>query len=327
MKTKILHDVSEAYEIKEELGSGGFSTVCRGIDRSDGSEWALKLIPRQVYLKNKGMLENEVGVMQGLNYPGVVLLREVIETKKHLCIVMDLLRGGELFDRIVSRSKYSENDAKKVARELLQTIRYIHSHQVVHRDLKPENLVFRSKADDSDLVLTDFGFAAIIANGKRLSQGCGTPEYVAPEILDQKPYDEKVDIWSAGVITYILLCGFPPFYGDNDDELYQKICTCNYSFLSPYWDPVSDDAKGFIRVLLSPSPTQRPSAEEALQHPWLQNQGDQSADLGKALTELQKFNAIRKLRKGVLAVIAANKMSKAAKESPSFFGLLTGVFI
>jgi serine/threonine protein kinase len=261
-----------------------------------------------VFKKNKEQTEKEVEVLGSLNHPGIVKLKEVVSTPRYFCIVMEILTGGELFDRIVSREKYGENDAKIVARELLEILQYLHDHTIVHRDLKPENLVFNRPGDDATMKLTDFGFATPTNPKLKLTATCGTPEYVAPEILNEEPYGVAVDMWSAGVILYILLCGFPPFYGDNDDELFERIATCNYKFISPYWDRVSEDAKNLIRGLLELNPKKRLTAAQALAHPWFGKQTTQNADLSGALNELRRYNATRKFRKGVLLILAANKL-------------------
>jgi len=200
---------------------------------------------------------------------------------------------------------------KLLQKTLFGILHYLHSHDIVHRDLKPENLVFNRPGDDAELKLTDFGFATPYNPKKKLTATCGTPEYVAPEILNEQPYGPAVDMWSAGVIVYILLCGFPPFYGDNDDELFERICNCNYKFLSPYWDRVSDEAKNLIRQLLEVDVKKRLTAEQALAHPWFGAtlaEGSGHADLSGALSELRRYNATRKFRKGVLLILAANKL-------------------
>jgi len=205
---------------------------------------------------------------------------------------------------------------------MLHAVKYLHDNSIVHRDLKPENLIFDRPGEDAILKLTDFGFATLYDPKKKLTATCGTPEYVAPEILDEKPYGKAVDMWSVGVIFYILLCGFPPFYGDTEQELFDRICTAKYKFLSPYWDKVSWDAKDLIRHLLELEPTKRYTADQALDHKWLRDVEGASRpadepDLSGALDELRKYNATRKFRKAVLAVIAANKMKNVLGSPPA----------
>jgi len=305
--------IDDLYTIQQELGTGGFAVVKKGVDKDDKSVWAVKMIRNNVFKKNKEQTEAEVNVLQKLDHPNIVKLREVVRTDKYFCIVMELLGGGELFDRIVEREKYTEDDAKDVARQILEAIRYVHSKNVVHRDLKPENILFVGDT----LKITDFGFAAIYDKRVGLTQSCGTPEYVAPEILDEagRPYTNLVDMWSAGVIMYILLCGFPPFYGDSDDELFTKISDIDFDFPAPYWDPVSATAKDLIRKLLTTS-DKRLSAEQALKHEWFKTKGPQTNApvLSGALSELHRYQATMKLRYGVMAVVAAYKFTTLAQK-------------
>lgn len=309
-KTRTVNRLEDVYDITEELGSGGFSIVKRGVCKEDGSEWALKMIKHSVFVKNRERTEEEVEVLARLNHPNIVHFREVVRTPKYYVIVMEILEGGELFDRIVEREKYDEAHARTITRKILSAVKYLHDHNVVHRDLKPENLLFDTRAESAELKLTDFGFAT--TTKKQLTDTCGTPEYVAPEILDEKPYSFKVDMWSVGVIVYILLCGFPPFHGKDDQELFDKICECKYEFLKPYWNRVSDDAKDFIRGLLCLDPNARMNADEALRHRWLtrgrRGSTVENNDLSSAVAELKRYNATRKFRKAVLAVLAANRI-------------------
>jgi len=303
--------IEDLYTIQQELGTGGFAVVKKGIDKKDKSAWAVKMIRNNVFKKNKEQTEAEVNVLHKLDHPNVVKLREVVRTDKYFCIVMELLGGGELFDRIVEREKYTEHDAKEVAAQILEAIRYVHSKNVVHRDLKPENILFVGET----LKVTDFGFAAIYDKRVGLTQSCGTPEYVAPEILDEagRPYTNLVDMWSSGVIIYILLCGFPPFYGDTDDELFNKISDIDFDFPSPYWDPVSPTAKDLVKKLLTKA-DKRLTAEQALQHPWFKTAAVPNAPtLTGALSELQRYQATMKLRYGVMALVAAHKFTTVVK--------------
>eukprot|EP00301_Raphidiophrys_heterophryoidea_P005913 c12430_g1_i3.p1 GENE.c12430_g1_i3~~c12430_g1_i3.p1 ORF type:complete len:454 (-),score=79.80 c12430_g1_i3:1644-3005(-) len=313
--SRIANRVEDLYDLKEELGSGGFSVVRRGVCKEDNQSYALKMIQMSVFLKNKARTDEEVHLLAALDHPNIVRLKEVVRTPKYFVISMELLTGGELFDRIVSREKYSEHDAKMVAVRMIEAVRYLHENNICHRDLKPENLIFDRPGDNANLKLTDFGFATLYDPAQKLTSTCGTPEYVAPEILDEKPYGLAVDMWSCGVIIYILLCGFPPFYADNEQDLFDKICACDFQFLSPYWDRVSAEAKDLINRLLEVDPTKRLTAEEAMDHDWLKKEAaDLDSDLFSAIIELSRYNATRKFRKGVLAVLAANKLSIILRE-------------
>eukprot|EP00301_Raphidiophrys_heterophryoidea_P022802 c6870_g1_i1.p1 GENE.c6870_g1_i1~~c6870_g1_i1.p1 ORF type:complete len:489 (-),score=121.30 c6870_g1_i1:200-1666(-) len=305
------------YDVKEQLGTGGFSVVKKGICREDGKVYALKMIPLDVFQKNRLQAEDEVRVLAALDHPGIVKLKEVIRTPTHFVIVMECLRGGELFERIVERRKYSEYDAKLTAAKILDALRYLHENDIVHRDVKPENMMFDSFADDAALKLTDFGFAAMYDRSNRLTATCGTPEYVAPEVILERAYGSAVDMWSMGVVLYILLCGFPPFYGETDEIMFDRICHARYHFIRPHWDNISKEAKHLIRHLLDLDPEKRYTAQQALDHPWFNDvvSGPStsqpiSTDLITVLSELKRYNAFRKFRRGVLAVIAANKLAE-----------------
>mmetsp|Transcript_16537 Transcript_16537/g.24537 ORF Transcript_16537/g.24537 Transcript_16537/m.24537 type:complete len:233 (+) Transcript_16537:593-1291(+) len=219
--------------------------------------------------------------------------------------------GGELFDRIVAKSYYNEKEARDVCKILFEALQYCHSQNVAHRDLKPENLLLQSEDNDSDLKLADFGFAKRCSSENCLTTQCGTPGYVAPEILEGTPYGCKADMWSLGVIVYIILGGYPPFIESNQRELFRKIRRGQYEFHEEYWGGVSADAKDLISKLLTVDPSKRFSAEEALGCKWMQMGGDELAavDLGVNLAEFKKFNAKRKFKGAVQAVILANKMT------------------
>eukprot|EP00298_Acanthocystis_sp_HF-20_P017063 c21659_g4_i2.p1 GENE.c21659_g4_i2~~c21659_g4_i2.p1 ORF type:complete len:479 (+),score=221.09 c21659_g4_i2:35-1438(+) len=304
-------NIEDFYYLHEKLGEGGFAVVKRGTDKEKGREAALKIIPTSTYKKAKARTDEEIIVLGACDHKHVVRLYEVVHTETSVVMALELLSGGELFDRIVAREKYTENDAKEVAVPILQAINYLHLHGIVHRDLKPENLIFDRPGEDATLKLTDFGFATILQSNRKLTGACGTPEYVAPEILNDESYDCAVDLWSCGVVIYILLCGFPPFYGETESEMFDKICAAQYSFPSPYWDLVSDEAKSIIESLLVLDPTKRLTAATALEHPWLKHTTESlSVDLSIALNEIKRYQATRKFRKAVIAILAYNKLKQ-----------------
>mmetsp|Transcript_22289 Transcript_22289/g.38253 ORF Transcript_22289/g.38253 Transcript_22289/m.38253 type:complete len:233 (-) Transcript_22289:361-1059(-) len=221
------------------------------------------------------------------------------------------MMGGELFDRIVAKSYYNEKEARDVCKILFEAIGHCHKNSVAHRDLKPENLLLRSEDNDSEIKIADFGFAKKVLTPNSLTTQCGTPGYVAPEILEGVAYDTKSDMWSLGVIVYILLGGYPPFIEQNQRELFRKIRKGNYEFHEEYWGSVSADAKDLISCLLTVQPAKRLSAEEALKHKWMMQDASVLAgqDLGTNLSELRKYNAKRKFKAAVNAVILANKVT------------------
>mmetsp|Transcript_49152 Transcript_49152/g.119111 ORF Transcript_49152/g.119111 Transcript_49152/m.119111 type:complete len:232 (-) Transcript_49152:2429-3124(-) len=226
------------------------------------------------------------------------------------------MMGGELFDRIVQKSYYNEKEARDVCLILFDAMHYCHEHQVAHRDLKPENLLLTSESDDSDIKIADFGFAKKVTKPKSLTTQCGTPGYVAPEILEGKAYDTQSDMWSLGVIVYILLGGYPPFIEQNQRELFRKIRKGQYEFHEEYWGQVSDDAKALIKQLLTVDPDKRYDSTKALGNKWIGADAKKlaSLDLGGNLEKLKAFNAKRKFKAAVKTVVAVNKMQSLGME-------------
>jgi calcium/calmodulin-dependent protein kinase I len=226
--------------------------------------------------------------------------------------------GGELFDRIVEKTFYTEKEARDLVKILLSAIKYCHDKDVVHRDLKPENLLLMSADDDASIKLADFGFAKTVTKDDAgLVTTCGTPGYVAPEILEGTAYGKPVDIWSIGVITYILLAGYPPFHDDSQPILFRKIRKGKYQYDSPYWDNVSDDAKDFISRMLVVDPKNRAAASDLLEHRWIMDKDVATVPLTSALTELRRFHARKKFKAAVHSVQAINSMNKALSSSSS----------
>ena len=219
--------------------------------------------------EDENALKQEVVILRALDHPNILKCLGFYDEEEMYYLVMEYMEGGELFDRIVKKTFYSEKEARDLVYILLSTIHYCHRHNVVHRDLKPENLLLSSLDDDAHVKLADFGFAIQAEGYSSLKTQCGTPGYVAPEILSTQPYGKAVDMWSIGVITYILLGGYPPFHDDNQKVLFQKIKTAEYEFHPEYWDAVSDEAKDLIRRLLKVNPLERYTAEEGLNHSWV----------------------------------------------------------
>ncbi|KAL1499336.1 hypothetical protein AB1Y20_011543 [Prymnesium parvum] len=265
-------EVVRDYDLKETLGTGHFSKVKLGINKKTGEKCAVKIIEKPSGSKI-AMLKAEVDILTKCDHPNVVKMYAVYETETHLFLCLELLTGGELFDRIISKGHYSEEDARKLTVTLLEATAYLHSLGIAHRDLKPENILLKDEKDDSPIKITDFGLSKIFADDLQgevvMKTACGTPGYVAPEVLTHEIYSEQVDMWSIGVIVYILLCGFPPFYGDNDAQMFKKIKAGSYKFLAPYWDPISAEAKDFVSKLLVVDPKKRMTSVEALKHPWV----------------------------------------------------------
>jgi calcium/calmodulin-dependent protein kinase I len=246
--------------------------------------------------------------MHKVSHKHCVQLFEMFETSKKIYMVLELLTGGELFDRIVEKGSYSEKEASTLVQSIASAIAYLHSIGVVHRDLKPENLIYLSPKTDSPIKITDFGLAKFRTDGAAMNTACGTPGYVAPEVLKNEPYGKAVDMWSLGVILYILLCGFPPFYHESTAALYKMIKKGEYDFPDPYWTDISDNAKNLVKCLLTVNPTKRYTAEQVLAHPWIAGTEQSTRNLGDAHARLFKvLQARRKLRKAVQCIIAINK--------------------
>ncbi|GLD99198.1 hypothetical protein PINS_up007916 [Pythium insidiosum] len=230
----------EQYALGKTIGSGTFSVVREAIHKPSGQKYAIKCIKREgLTAEDIEALTTEVAILKQMNHPNIMILHDFFQEEKFYYLVTEFMEGGELFDRIVEKSYYSEREARDLVKLLLESIKYCHDANVVHRDLKPENLLLTSKDDDASIKLADFGFAKKIEfDTAGLATACGTPGYVAPEILEGQQYGKAVDIWSIGVITYILLCGYPPFHDDNHNALFKKIKRGKYQFDSPYWDHV-----------------------------------------------------------------------------------------
>jgi len=277
--------IGQYYEITSTLlGTGNFSQVKLGISKLSSQKVAIKIIDKKRVKHRPEILTNEVEILTSIDNKYIIKLLDLFDTPDYLYLVMELVRGGELFDRIVERESYSEADAKEVMRQLLLALEYIHSRGIVHRDLKPENLLLESANIDTNIKLSDFGLSKIYDN-EFLRTACGTPGYIAPEILNSMGYGPPVDLWSAGVICYILLCGYPPFYNDNDAVLFESILTAKYSFHSPYWDQISKPAKDLIRSLLVLDPSVRLTATEALKMEWFSNSNTSHKPLSTELRE------------------------------------------
>ncbi|XP_029412590.1 serine/threonine-protein kinase DCLK2 isoform X16 [Nannospalax galili] len=234
----------EKYRIGKVIGDGNFAVVKECMDRSTGKEFALKIIDKAKCCGKEHLIENEVSILRRVKHPNIIMLVEEMETATELFLVMELVKGGDLFDAITSSTKYTERDGSAMVYNLANALRYLHSLSIVHRDIKPENLLVCEYPDGTkSLKLGDFGLATVVEGP--LFTVCGTPTYVAPEIIAETGYGLKVDIWAAGVITYILLCGFPPFRSENNlqEDLFDQILAGKLEFPAPYWDNITDSAK------------------------------------------------------------------------------------
>jgi len=262
--------VSEHYDIEQDLGKGAFSVVKRATHKKTGEKVAIKIIDKKTATtaQDTKRLETEVTILKKVSHPNIICLKDLYEDSNELCLVMELVTGGELFDKIVEKGQYTENEASIIVKKMLSAVEYLHNQGIAHRDLKPENLLLKSTSD-TEVMISDFGLSKIVSQQSIMDTACGTPYYVAPEVLLSTGYDKEVDLWSVGVITYLLLCGFPPFYGESLPEVFEQIMKADYDFPDPYWTDISSEAKDLIKKLLVVDAKKRLSATEALKHPWV----------------------------------------------------------
>ncbi|XP_052792506.1 calcium/calmodulin-dependent protein kinase type IV-like isoform X2 [Mya arenaria] len=281
------------YELGKELGSGATSKVYKCNAKGSDQAWAVKVINKKV---DRKVVKTEVGILLKISHVNVIRMKEIFETPTQILLVLELVTGGELFERIVNRGKYSEKDAALAVREMLEGLEYLHKNDIMHRDLKPENLLYENLSEKAKLKIADFGLSKIIGAQVTTNTVCGTPGYCAPEVVKGKCYDTKVDMWSIGVIAYILLCGYEPFYDDEETIMYKKILKGNYEFDSPWWDNITENAKDFIRKLLIVDVKSRLSAVDALKHPWVIGSAADDKHLEETQKKIKEFNAKRKLK-------------------------------
>jgi len=265
------NDIHEYYEFCEELGSGEFSTVIRGIEKSTRDEYAIKCIEK--HQVDTSRLETEITILKLVDHPHIISLKQYFDTPTTLYLVMELVTGGELFDKITQIGCYTEAKASILVGNILRALHYLHELGIAHRDLKPTNLLLKSPDDDTNVKIADFGLSKIVGENAIMQTACGTPIYVAPEVLKGEAYEKEIDLWSVGVITYILLCGFPPFFddGSNMGQLFDQIMSGEYEYPDEYWADISDEAKDLIDNLLLVDPEERFTAAQALVHPWIAN--------------------------------------------------------
>jgi len=307
-------EIRKVYNLYEVLGKGSYASVRRGRKIKSGPsdrDVAVKVVKTSgLDFEEKEGLEEEIRILLDMDHPNIVKLHEVfISKRKKVYLVMELLQGGEMFERIIEERHFSEATAAFAMVQILDALIYCHAKEICHRDIKPENLFYSTTDKKSKLVIGDFGLSA---QGEKLMETCcGTPQYVAPEVLQNKLYTNKVDCWSVGVVLYILLCGYPPFYAESNPLLYSKIIKEPFEFDPEDWEHISDEAKDLVRKLLTKNPERRPSAIEAKKHPWLVKAANFDKALGdKYLERMRRFKAVQRLRAGVTTMVAVMRMAR-----------------
>ncbi|XP_032438118.1 calcium/calmodulin-dependent protein kinase type II delta 1 chain isoform X10 [Xiphophorus hellerii] len=308
---------TDEYQLYEELGKGAFSVVKRCMKISTGHEYAAKIInTKKLSARDHQKLEREARICRLLKHANIVRLHDSISEEGFHYLVFDLVTGGELFEDIVAREYYSEADASHCIQQILEAVLHCHQMGVVHRDLKPENLLLASKLKGAAVKLADFGLAIEVQGDQQAWFGfAGTPGYLSPEVLRKDPYSKPVDMWACGVILYILLVGYPPFWDEDQHRLYQQIKAGAYDFPSPEWDTVTAEAKDLINKMLTINPAKRVTAADALKHPWICQRSTVASMVHRQETVecLKKFNARRKLKGAILTTMIATRNFSAAK--------------
>uniref|UniRef100_UPI00358F8877 calcium/calmodulin-dependent protein kinase type II delta chain isoform X12 n=1 Tax=Myxine glutinosa TaxID=7769 RepID=UPI00358F8877 len=317
MASTICTRFTDEYQLYEELGKGAFSVVRRCVKVSTGQEFAAKIInTKKLSARDHQKLEREARICRLLKHPNIVRLHESIAEESFHYLVFDLVTGGELFEDIVAREYYSEADASHCIQQILESVHHCHQYGIVHRDLKPENLLLASKTKGAAVKLADFGLAIEVQGDQQAWFGfAGTPGYLSPEVLRKDPYGKPVDMWACGVILYILLVGYPPFWDEDQHKLYQQIKAGAYDFPSPEWDTVTAEAKNLINQMLTINPAKRINATEALKHPWICQRSTVASCMHRQATVecLRKFNARRKLKGAILTTMLATRNFSVAK--------------
>ncbi|XP_072227911.1 calcium/calmodulin-dependent protein kinase type II subunit beta isoform X1 [Leuresthes tenuis] len=319
MATTTCTRFTDEYQLYEELGKGAFSVVRRCVKLCTGQEYAAKIInTKKLSARDHQKLEREARICRLLKHPNIVRLHDSISEEGFHYLIFDLVTGGELFEDIVAREYYSEADASHCIQQILEAVLHCHQMGVVHRDLKPENLLLASKCKNAAVKLADFGLAIEVQGDQQAWFGfAGTPGYLSPEVLRKEAYGKPVDIWACGVILYILLVGYPPFWDEDQHKLYQQIKAGAYDFPSPEWDTVTPEAKNLINQMLTINPAKRITAQDALKHPWVCQRSTVASMMHRQETVecLKKFNARRKLKGAILTTMLVSRNFSVGRQT------------
>jgi calcium-dependent protein kinase len=317
--------ITDHYDISEqELGVGSYGFVKTGINKTTKEPRAIKYILKQ-RIRKMERFKSEYETMRHLDHPNICKLFEWYEDSVYIYLVMELCEGGELLDLILKERNLSEKKAARYMKQILISINHCHDQGIAHRDLKPENLLLQSKDSQSTLKLIDFGFAKIFkecappASLHKMHSRIGTPFYISPEVI-QGNYDQSCDLWSAGVLLFVILSGTVPFFGKTDGQIIEKVQIGEFEFLDPIWEEISDEAKDLICKLLT-KPAERLTAQQALEHPWIKNLAENSdvSFSSNHITMLKSYKESQKLKKTVLQYIATQMASKDLEELNEIF--------
>lgn len=301
-------NIQDSYKLQfSKIGEGTYGSVSLGVHKSRKVERAIKTMSKG-NPKHLQRFRQEIDIMKDMDHPNIIKLFETFEDRRQMFLVMELCSGGELFDRIIQDGHFTEKTAAVVVHQMLSAVFYMHTNFVCHRDLKPENFLFLDKGpiQTNVLKIIDFGLSTVFTPGTDMKTKAGTPYYVSPQVLRGK-YDKSCDLWSCGIIMFTMLCGYPPFYGKTDQEVLQKVRLGKYVFEQKDWRHVSEDAKGLINWLLKFDPTERYSAEKALQHPWIKECAPRAGHVSLqdgVVQNLRSFRSQNKLKKAALNIIA-----------------------
>ena len=315
-------DIEKSYEFIKELGKGSYGHVYRCQNKMTGNVYACKKMSKKK-IKSKTQFKTEINLLRATDHPNIIKLYDIYEDTDYIYLIMEECNGGEFFDRLAKRAKekkmYTEKECAKIFKQILEAVNYLHAHGVCHRDLKPENILFSNLSDDSCLKLIDFGLSKVLDGDKDLKGTVGTTFYMAPEVITGK-YNEKCDIWACGIILYIMLCGKPPFYSQDEEELKKKICSMKYNFNYPEFKKVSQDAIDLISHMLV-GPEKRLSAAEVLSTPWIKENAPHATgeNLKNNWENIERYSKLNLVQKSIINFTAFHLTSRETKEFVELF--------
>jgi serine/threonine protein kinase len=320
-------EVRKKYIATKKLGDGMSGIVFKVISRANMKSYALKTMHLEgLPQEDVVSAHKEVALLQILHHPNILKYVEHFESPGYMFLATEIVSGGELFDSIVERDHYTEHDARHVVYILLKALEYLHNKNIVHRDLKPENIMLSDSSPDADIILVDFGLSQKVPDDFHgITEGAGTPGYLSPESLKRHPnYGKPADIWALGVIAYILLCGYPPFYADDDRDLFRDIINVKYEFEQDDWQDLSVESMSFIQSIFTPDPRRRPNVSQLFEHPWMKKHHEpqgKGKHLERAHTQIKKHKAKKDLKAGIEMVMFMNRAHRLHEDHVKRHGL------